>query len=165
MREVDAAWRSIHFLPRRSAREVPRLAVTEHRETPHCGNSRLREYGASMSQRAITQHWTPRAFIYLALSIVGLVWTFTLNAWTVVEGRNYFADLFGSGPAVSSIGVDLLVVAIAGVVLIFAEARRLRMKRAWLYVVLSAVTAFAFTFPLFLAMRERKIAAREAGEG
>ncbi|MFL2001609.1 DUF2834 domain-containing protein [Microbacterium sp. A1-JK] len=118
-----------------------------------------------MSERAITKHWTPRAFIYLALSIVGLVWTFALNAWTVIEGRNYFADLFGSGPAVSSIGVDLLVVALAGVVLIFAEARRLRMKRAWLYVVLSAVTAFAFTFPLFLAMRERKIAAREAGDG
>jgi len=27
----------------------------------------------------------------------------------------------------------------------------------WLYIVLSGVTAFAFTFPLFLAMRERKL--------
>ena len=114
------------------------------------------------TSRRITQHWTPRAFLYLGLAIVGLVWTFALNAWTVVEGRNYFDDLFGSGPAVSSIGVDLLVVAIAGVVLIFAEAKRLGMKRAWLYVVLSAVTAFAFTFPLFLAMRQRHITARSA---
>ncbi|MFG6476957.1 DUF2834 domain-containing protein [Microbacterium sp. P06] len=107
----------------------------------------------------LRDNWTPRAFVYLALAIVGLVWTLALNAWTVIAGRNYFDDLFGSGPAVSSIGVDLLVVAVAGVVLIFAEARRLGMKRAWLYVVLSAVTAFAFTFPLFLAMRERKLAA------
>ena len=52
--------------------------------------------------------WTPLAIAYLVLSIVGLVGTFILNAWTVVEGRNYFGDIFGSGPAVSSIGVDLL---------------------------------------------------------
>jgi uncharacterized membrane protein len=36
------------------------------------------------------------------------------------------------------------------------------MKRVWLYIVLSGVTAFAFTFPLFLAMRERKLAALAA---
>jgi hypothetical protein len=29
----------------------------------------------------------------------------------------------------------------------------------WLYLALSGITAFAFTFPLFLAMRERKLAA------
>lgn len=101
--------------------------------------------------------WTPLAIAYLALAIVGLVGTFALNAWTVVEGRNYLGDLFGSGPAVSSIGVDLLVVAAAGCVFIVVEARRLGMRNAWLYIVLSAVTAFAFTFPLFLAMRQRKL--------
>jgi len=58
---------------------------------------------------------------------------------------------------VSSITVDLLVVAVAGCVLIVAESRRLGMRRAWLYIVLSGVTAFAFTFPLFLAMRQRRI--------
>jgi uncharacterized membrane protein len=40
----------------------------------------------------------------------------------------------------------------------FAEGSRLGMKRVWLYVVLSAVTAMAFTLPLFLAMRERHLA-------
>lgn len=108
------------------------------------------------------RHWTPLAVTYLALAIVGLVGTFILNAWTVVQGRDYLGDIFGGGPAVSSIGVDLLVVAIAGVVFIVVESRRLRMKRAWLYIVLSAVTAFAFTFPLFLAMRERRLDARRA---
>ena len=56
----------------------------------------------------------------------------------------------------SSFTVDLLVVAIAGSVFIIVEARRLRMRFGWLYVVGAAVTAFAFTFPLFLAMRERR---------
>ncbi|QIG39899.1 DUF2834 domain-containing protein [Microbacterium sp. 4R-513] len=106
--------------------------------------------------------WTPLAIAYLVLALVGLVGTFVLNAWTVLEARDYFGDIFGSGPAVSSIGVDLLVVAVAGVVFIVVEARRLAMKRAWLYIVLSLVTAFAFTFPLFLAMRERQLAGRGA---
>jgi uncharacterized membrane protein len=35
------------------------------------------------------------------------------------------------------------------------------MKRVWLYIVLSGITAFAFTFPLFLAMRERKLQATQ----
>lgn len=104
-------------------------------------------------------HWTPAAIAYLVLSILGLIGTFILNVWSVVEGRNFLADLFTSGPAVSSINVDLLIVAVAGAVFIIVEARRLGMKRAWLYIVLSGITAFAFTFPLFLAMRERRLAA------
>lgn len=107
-------------------------------------------------------HWTPLAVVYGALSAVGLVGTFVLNAWSVVAARDYLGDIVGSGPAVSSIGVDLLVVAVAGAVFIVAEARRLGMNRAWLYIVLSAVTAFAFTFPLFLAMRERRLDADRA---
>ena len=104
--------------------------------------------------------WTPLAVAYLVLALVGLVATFALNAWAVLEGRDYLGDILGGGPAVGSIGVDLLVVAVAGCVLIVTEARRLGIRRAWLYIVLSAVTAFAFTFPLFLAVRERHLAAR-----
>ena len=106
--------------------------------------------------------WTPLALTYLALALMGLVITFALNAWSVVAGRDYLGDIFGGGPAVGSIGVDLLVVAVAGCVLIVTEARRLGMRRAWLYIVLSAVTAFAFTFPLFLAMRERRLQTMDA---
>ncbi|GAA1760104.1 DUF2834 domain-containing protein [Agromyces humatus] len=103
--------------------------------------------------------WTPLAIIYAVLSLAGLLGTAVLNVWSVVTARNYVGDLIGSGPAVSSIGVDLLIVAASGCVLIVVESRRVGMKRAWLYIVLSAVTAFAFTFPLFLAMRERHLAA------
>jgi hypothetical protein len=31
------------------------------------------------------------------------------------------------------------------------------MKRVWLYILLSGFTAMAFTFPLFMAMRERQL--------
>lgn len=108
--------------------------------------------------------WTPLAVIYLVLALIGLVWTFVLNVTAVVQGRDYLGDIFGGGPAVGSIGTDLLIVAVAGCVLIVTEARRLGIRRPWLYIVLSAVTAFAFTFPLFLAVRERHIASKESAD-
>ena len=99
---------------------------------------------------------------FLVLAVVGLVGTWTFNALAIVQMRDFIGDLVSSGPAVSSITVDLLVVAVAGSIFIIVEARRLGMRFAWLYIVLSGVTAFAFTFPLFLAMRQRRLTARAA---
>tara|TARA_R110002020_G_scaffold14423_15_gene51263 strand:- start:6831 stop:7220 length:390 start_codon:yes stop_codon:yes gene_type:complete len=110
--------------------------------------------------RRMTRNWTPLAIAYLVLAIAGLIGTWFFNALAIIQLRDFIGDLVSSGPAVSSITVDLLVVAIAGSVFIVAEARRLGMRRAWLYIVLSGVTAFAFTFPLFLAMRQRRLTAR-----
>lgn len=104
-------------------------------------------------------HWTPLAIAYAVLAVAGLIGTWTFNALAIVQLRDYLGDLVTSGPAVSSITVDLLVVAVAGCVFIVSESRRLGMRRAWLYIVASGLTAFAFTFPLFLAMRERRLAA------
>lgn len=105
----------------------------------------------------MTRDWTPLAFVYLFLAIAGLVGTWWFNVLAVVQMANYLGDLVTSGPAVSSITVDLLVVAVAGSVFIIVEARRLRMRFGWLYIVASGLTAFAFTFPLFLAMRQRRL--------
>ncbi|WP_431779552.1 DUF2834 domain-containing protein [Microbacterium aurantiacum] len=105
----------------------------------------------------MTRHLTPLAIAYLVIAVVGLVATWWFNALAIVQMNDFVTDLITSGPAVSSITVDLLVVAVAGSVFILVEARRLRMRLAWLYVVGSALTAFAFTFPLFLAMRQRRI--------
>lgn len=102
--------------------------------------------------------WPPLAVVFLVLALAGLVGTFLFNAWAVVEMRNYLGDLVTSGPAVSSITVDLLVVAIAACIVIVVEGRRLGIRFWWLYIVLSGVTAIAFTFPLFLAVRERRLA-------
>jgi len=108
----------------------------------------------------LRRHWTATAVLYLVLSIAGLVGTWTFNALAIVQMRDFLGDLVGSGPAVSSITVDLLVVAVAGSVFVIVEARRIGMRFGWLYVVLSGLTAFAFTFPLFLAMRQRHLTAR-----
>jgi len=101
--------------------------------------------------------WTTLTFVYLALAIVGLIGTWTWNIQAIMAASDFIGDWTMSGPAVSSLTTDLLVVAIAGSVFIIVEARRLGMKAGWAYVVLGLVTAFAFTFPLFLAMRERRL--------
>jgi len=103
------------------------------------------------------RHWTPLAFTYLGLAVAGLIGTWYFNVLAILQMRDYVGDLATSGPAVSSIGIDLLVVAAAGSIFILVEARRLRMRFGWLYVAGAALTAFAFTFPLFLAMRQRRI--------
>ena len=52
---------------------------------------------------------------------------------------------------------DLGIVAVAGVIFMFVEAKRIGMKKVWILVLLSGITAMAFVFPLFLALRERKL--------
>jgi len=105
----------------------------------------------------MTRDWTALALVYLALAVAGLIGASWFNALAIVQMADYLGDLVTSGPAVSSITVDLLVVAIAGSVFTLVEARRLGMRFGWLYVAGSALTAFAFTFSLFLAMRQRQL--------
>lgn len=104
----------------------------------------------------MTRHWTPLAAAYAGLAVLGLIGTWYFNVLAIIELRDFLFDLVSSGPAVSSITVDLLVVALAGSIFVIVEARRLGMRFGWLYVAGAAITAFAFTFPLFLAMRERR---------
>jgi len=98
-----------------------------------------------------------RFVFFLIASIVGLITAWVFNGIASSTGQNYVDAWFGS--AVDWVlSLDILIVAIAGSAFMIFEARKLGMKRVWLYIVLSGVTAFAFTFPLFLAMRERKLA-------
>ena len=106
--------------------------------------------------------WTPLAVLYLVLALLGLVGTAVANVTSTVQGRDFLGDIARGGPAVSSISVDLAVAAVAGVVLLIVEGRRLGMRFLWVYVVLALVTAFAFSFPLFLCNRERLLAGRAA---
>lgn len=95
-------------------------------------------------------------WLYLVLSAVGLITAWIFNAVAVINNQEYMTAWFGSAVDWVLSG-DFTIVAIAAVVFMISEARRLKMKRVWLYILLSAVTALAFTFPLFLAMRERKL--------
>ena len=117
------------------------------------------------SRFSITRHWTPLAVTYLGLALIGLIGTWTFNALAIVQLRNFAGDWVNSGPAVSSLTVDLLVAAVAGSILIIVEARRLGLRGGWIYVMLAGLTAYAFVFPLFLAMRQRALTKRKTEGG
>jgi hypothetical protein len=112
-----------------------------------------------------SRRWTARSVLYLALAAVGLVGTWTHNVIAIVERRDYLGDWFTSGPSVSSLTTDLLVVAVAAVIFMMVEGRRLGMRRVWLFVLAAPLVAVAFAFPLFLAFRERALVARGREDG
>ncbi len=108
---------------------------------------------------------------YAVLTVLGAVLPWYFNLQLVAAGNMGFSSFLAgvfANPASSSIGVDILVGATAFNVWMMREARRLQMKRAWIYIVLTFVVAFAFACPLFLLMRERRLremkAAKEGGQ-
>ena len=101
-----------------------------------------------------------RFWFYLVVSIIGLTTAWIFNGIAVMQGQGFtdYLQAWFTTPLDWVLSLDLLVVAVAGSAFMIFEARRLGIKRVWLYIVASGITAFAFTFPLFLAMRERKLA-------
>ncbi|MFM2079386.1 MAG: hypothetical protein RLZZ124_1716 [Cyanobacteriota bacterium] len=103
------------------------------------------------------------AWIYLALAIAGAILPWQANlAFIRAHGASFdlalFVQLANANPAAQSLSRDLLVGASAVTVWMVAESRRLQMRHLGL-VLLSAVTiAFAFAAPLFLYLRERRLA-------
>lgn len=110
---------------------------------------------------------TARQATYLTLSIVGLALTWYHNIAFMGDhaspgAAEFIADVFVNH-ASSSIGWDIMVATTAFLIFAMAEGRRLGMKRVWIYVPLTICIAFAFAAPLFLFMRERKLAETTAG--
>ena len=70
---------------------------------------------------------------------------------------NNFIALANVNPAAQSISRDLLVGASAIFIWIVNESRKLDMKNMWIVYIGTFLIAFAFSAPLFLFLRERRI--------
>ena len=68
-----------------------------------------------------------------------------------------FIELANVNPAAESLSRDLMVSATAITIWIFSEARRLKIKNLWLVILTTFTIAFAFSAPLFLFLRERRL--------
>ena len=101
-----------------------------------------------------------RQVIYAVLAVTGLVLTQYFNV-TYAGPPGYLQAWFANA-ASSSAAVDLIVVALAAALFMIVEGRRLGMRVPWLYAVGGAVLAIAFTFPLFLLVRERTLSSQRS---
>lgn len=116
--------------------------------------------------RLSTAAWGRVAF-YVLIGTVGAVLTARFNAqWSATRGGfdlvDYVRDGFAN-PASTSFTVDLLIAAIAGVLFMAVEGARLRLRSTIPLIIATFVIAFAFAFPVFLAVREVRMAgARQA---
>jgi hypothetical protein len=103
---------------------------------------------------------TPLMIFYAICAVLGAVIPWYFNLQAISEGKT-IADFFReAGPTniTSSLSMDLVIGATAFTVWMVAEARRLGMRHWWVYLVATFMVAFAFAAPLFLLMRERKLA-------
>ncbi|MEQ3553870.1 DUF2834 domain-containing protein [Pseudonocardia nematodicida] len=107
-----------------------------------------------------TRPHTTLIAVYGVLAVLGLVGTWYFNIAFMASGGGSYLGGWFANDASSSAAVDILVVALAACVLFVVEGRRLGwgMPPIVVLVVLSFAVAVAFTFPLFLALRERSLA-------
>jgi hypothetical protein len=124
--------------------------------------------GGAAPGSPMPQPWL--AWLYLALAVAGgvLPWLANLD-YLRQYGSSFdiglFVQLANANPAAQSLSRDLLVGASAFTVWMVIESRRLRMRHLWVVLLSSVTIAFAFAAPLFLCLRERRLAelARSGG--
>jgi enterochelin esterase-like enzyme len=94
-----------------------------------------------------------KALFYFAVAGVGLITAWYFNTIAILRGEDFFGSWFGNN-ADWVLALDLLLTAFAAVPFMIYESRRIGMKRVYLYIAAGFISAIAFVFPFFLAMRE-----------
>ena len=98
--------------------------------------------------------------VYLILAILGFIAPYYFFLQVPPENlldlpaliQPLFANHFMRGLA-----MDLTISVIAFWVFVFAEANRLQIRHAWLYVLATLMVGLSFALPLFLYFRERQL--------
>ena len=102
--------------------------------------------------------------VYAICALSGIIFTMYFNVRFIIEHEGFSIITFISenyvNNASGSIVNDFIVILFMFLVWSFVEARRLAMPKWWVYILLTFSVALAFSFPLFLLMRERHIALR-----
>lgn len=101
------------------------------------------------------------AGVYVVFAVIGLIstWYFNLQ-FSGSEDQNYVQAWFAN-PASSSAAVDVIVTAVVACVFYVREGARLGLRWAVALIPLTFLVALAFTFPLFLALRELRMSGAE----
>jgi hypothetical protein len=96
----------------------------------------------------------------LAVAALGATWS--NNIMFALEDPNAGLTGFVAGGfanhAAASLTLDLAFLTAAVIVWMASESRRLKMRGLWAYVIFSFAIAISVTTPIFMLMRERKLA-------
>jgi len=100
-------------------------------------------------------------YIYVLLAVLGVcyTWYFNIQFYLTEENTsllNFIAQTKTTYPA-KSFSADLTVVLLTFFVWYIPESIKLKIKYWWLLIPLTFLMAIAFTFPLFLYMREVRL--------
>ncbi|OYU95932.1 MAG: hypothetical protein CFE21_05830 [Bacteroidetes bacterium B1(2017)] len=102
-------------------------------------------------------------FFYLFLAILGGGFTFYFALLGILEHKGNFDSIdfikstWVDSKYAKSITFDFWTGTIAGTFFILIEGLRLKIKRIWVYLLLTVFIGYAFGFPLFLFVRELKL--------
>lgn len=104
--------------------------------------------------------------LWLVLALLGLVLPlYFVIQFFIQAGQvdwNVFLATAFANLASTALIVDFMIVLVAFVVWMVPEARRLRMRHWWVYVLLLGYVSAACAIPLFLFMRARRLQALQA---
>ena len=119
---------------------------------------------ASPGWAAATTAGRVRVVAFAVMAVVGAVLTARFNLqFSDATGGFDVGDYVRAGftnSAATSFAIDLIIAALAGLIFMSVEGRRLRMRSTIPLLVSTFVLAFAFSFPAFLALRELRLARR-----
>lgn len=101
-------------------------------------------------------------YFYILCSIAGVIFTWYFNIQFVIDHGGFslitfLKETFATNGS-SSIASDFIVVGVVFLAWSFKEAKRLNMRGWWLFFLVTFGVALAFTMPLFMLIRERRIA-------
>ncbi|MDH5731339.1 MAG: DUF2834 domain-containing protein [Gammaproteobacteria bacterium] len=105
--------------------------------------------------------WSNYQLFFLEVAIIAsLGLDYAIYAFIQQHGVNFslFLNTAISNPVALFATIEVIALTLALGVWMFFQARTLEMKNAWAYMALCVFPSPAIAIPIFLAMRERKIA-------
>jgi hypothetical protein len=100
--------------------------------------------------------------VYAVIGVAALVGTWANNlqiqATGPIDANIQFWSATLASAASRSITVDIMWFGLPVMIWMVQEARRLKMRFVWLYIVFGSLIAISFTVPLFMIQRERTLA-------
>jgi hypothetical protein len=98
-----------------------------------------------------------RKNIFLLLAVVGFIAPYYFFLQVRELDLNALFQQFSASALLSGIAMDLLVSVIVYWFFMFTEAKKLEMKKPWVYLLATMLVGLSFALPLFLYFRERKL--------